>query len=462
MMHRGKERVIGISDTPMFTEPPKPRNWEQLQEKQNEHYKNRIGKVYGDFEVVDVEYDYTRRLQKWTLKCVNCGDEKITYNGKDYVKGRSKYCHCHYEKIAEEKEKLKPKKEKKIPYSDPHWIGTEVNGMRVIGYTGHSTFLAECIKCGNQRKFPGGMFLKGEFPACGHQKREQYGESYVGQKFGNLTILKYEHGDFYVRCDCGNEKWVQPTSLIKNRTVKTCGSPNCNFHMAALRKANVYASKHRANGIQFEKQYADYLRSCGKDVELTNQSGDFGVDCIIHESDGDIAVQCKRHKEPIGVGAVQEVFSGGQYYGCNKYEVVSTAGFTPQAKVFADKLGVKLVDLDRAETNIQVNDRNIYWTIGGETKTAKEWCEQYKISKTTVMNRVNKQGMTIEEALKEDKKRHIIFVEMDGEKIKLSDLCKQYGLSVPFVTYRIKKMGMTPYEALTTPKLTSGRPKKSP
>ena len=80
MMHRGKERVIGISDTPMFTEPPKPRNWEQLQEKQNEHYKNRIGKVYGDFEVVDVEYDYTRRLQKWTLKCVNCGDEKITYN----------------------------------------------------------------------------------------------------------------------------------------------------------------------------------------------------------------------------------------------------------------------------------------------------------------------------------------------------------------------------------------------
>ena len=195
---------------------------------------------------------------------------------------------------------------------------------------------------------------------------------------------------------------------------------------------------------------------------MTNQSGDFGVDCIIHESDGDIAVQCKRHKEPIGVGAVQEVFSGGQYYGCNKYEVVGTAGFTPQAKVFADKLGVKLVDLDRAETNIQVNDRNIYWTIGGETKTAKEWCEQYKISKTTVMNRVNKQGMTIEEALKEDKKRHIIFVEMDGEEKKLSDLCKQYGVSLHFVTYRIKKMGMTPYEALTTPKVTSGRPKKSP
>ena len=67
--------------------------------------------------------------------------------------------------------------------------------------------------------------------------------------------------------------------------------------------------------------------------------------------------------------------------------------------------------------------------------------------------------MTIEEALKEDKKRHIIFVEMDGEKIKLSDLCKQYGLSVPFVTYRIKKMGMTPYEALTTPEVTAGRPK---
>lgn len=461
MMPRGKGRVIGISDTPMFTEPPKPRNWEQLKETQNKHYKNRIGKIYGDFQVVDVEYDYTRRLQKWTLKCLNCGDEKITYNGKDYVKGRSKYCHCHYEKIAEEKKKKNPPKEKRPPYSDALWVGKEINGMRVVEYSGRSSFLTECVKCGRRKKIKGGKFLQGDFKPCGHQKKERYGDEYIGKKFGNLTILKYDHGDFYVRCDCGNEKWVQPTSLVRNHSTKTCGSPNCNFHMAAMRKANIYGAKRRAQGIAFEEQYSQYLRECGFNVETTKQSGDFGVDCIVSDEEGKIAIQCKNVKDPVGVKAIQEVFSGGQYYGCDRYEVVSTAGFTPQAKVFADRLGVQIIDVDGKEVGIQANDRKTYWTINGEKKAAKDWCEQYGTLMQTVRNRVSKQGMSIEEALKAESKKKIIFVEINGETKKLSKWCEQYGLSLSFVTYRIKKMGMTPYEALTTPKITAGRPNKA-
>lgn len=50
--------------------------------------------------------------------------------------------------------------------------------------------------------------------------------------------------------------------------------------------------------------------------------------------------------------------------------------------------------------------------------------------------------------------------EHKGKKYNLCELCKIYETSSPAVQYRMNKLGMTLEQALKTPKLTQGRPRK--
>lgn len=51
--------------------------------------------------------------------------------------------------------------------------------------------------------------------------------SAVGETFSKLTVLKQEtqgkHLMVYVRCECGTEKWVRHSSVVKKKDVKSCG-----------------------------------------------------------------------------------------------------------------------------------------------------------------------------------------------------------------------------------------------
>ena len=80
---------------------------------QKSFYADRIGTVYGCFEVTDVKYDMEQKRQLWTLRCVHCGLVKQTYNGKDYAKGKNHgICKCqHTKKLYSEKpQKIKQEK----------------------------------------------------------------------------------------------------------------------------------------------------------------------------------------------------------------------------------------------------------------------------------------------------------------------------------------------------------------
>ena len=83
---------------------------------QKSFYADRIGIVYGCFEVTDVKYDTDQKRQLWTLRCVHCGFVKQTYNGKDYAKGKNHgICKCqHTKKLYSEK----PQKIKKAKMQD--------------------------------------------------------------------------------------------------------------------------------------------------------------------------------------------------------------------------------------------------------------------------------------------------------------------------------------------------------
>ena len=108
-------------------------------------------------------------------------------------------------------------------------------------------------------------------------------------------------------------------------------------------------------GIAFEQFLAGLFRIQGYAVETTATSGDFGADLILVRGDERLAVQAKRWKDAVGVGAVQEALSGKSYYACSGAWVITTSRFTPQAQSLAAKAGVRLID--RSELALPIGQK---------------------------------------------------------------------------------------------------------
>ena len=108
------------------------------------------------------------------------------------------------------------------------------------------------------------------------------------------------------------------------------------------------------DGRDFEFFCADLLEQKGfLDVEVTKGSGDFGID-ILAEKDGvTYAIQCKRYEEPVGVKAVQEAYSGREYYDRMVGAVMSNQYFTEPAVAAAKKLKILLWDRGYLESMLE-------------------------------------------------------------------------------------------------------------
>lgn len=96
-----------------------------LQAEQEMFYQARVGTIYGCFMVEKVDYDWEKHRQTWTLRCVHCGFEKQTHNGKDYVKGKNKgTCKCQRVKNAPVKIVEKQKKPRQRDHElYRRWVG---------------------------------------------------------------------------------------------------------------------------------------------------------------------------------------------------------------------------------------------------------------------------------------------------------------------------------------------------
>jgi len=111
-------------------------------------------------------------------------------------------------------------------------------------------------------------------------------------------------------------------------------------------KSKFVYSNETSTWQQYELMCHSLLESSGWSVVLTEAGGDFGVDLIAAKSDLKVAIQCKKHKNTIGVKAVQEVFSGGKYHNCTHMIVCSNVGYSKSAKKLALNLGVELLHHD--------------------------------------------------------------------------------------------------------------------
>lgn len=107
-------------------------------------------------------------------------------------------------------------------------------------------------------------------------------------------------------------------------------------------------------GHDFEYFCADLLSGRGfLEVEVTKGSGDYGID-ILAEKDGvTYAIQCKCYAAPVGVKAVQEAYSGRDYYDRMVGAVLTNQYFTAPAVEAAQKLKILLWDRGYLESMME-------------------------------------------------------------------------------------------------------------
>lgn len=107
-----------------------------------------------------------------------------------------------------------------------------------------------------------------------------------------------------------------------------------------------FSSFEGMDGHQFEHVIAQNLKKWGYIVEVTPGSGDYGVDIIVLKDGKKVGIQCKNWAAPVGVKAVQEVYSGGVYWGCSEFWIMGRSGYTRSCREMAKKLGVKLLQVE--------------------------------------------------------------------------------------------------------------------
>lgn len=123
-------------------------------------------------------------------------------------------------------------------------------------------------------------------------------------------------------------------------------------------RSNRVAQCLRLDGEEFEEYAAQLLRDNGfRHVEVTQYSGDQGVDILARRNGISYAIQCKNYSGQVGNFAVQEAYAGMKYYGCDRAAVLCPGGFTRSARELAESTGVLLWDGRKLSHMMRVSGR---------------------------------------------------------------------------------------------------------
>lgn len=108
------------------------------------------------------------------------------------------------------------------------------------------------------------------------------------------------------------------------------------------------------DGMHFENFCANLLeKNDFYNVNVTQGSGDHGIDILAEKDDISYAIQCKCYSSNIGNAAIQQAHTGKSIYKKDIAVVLTNQYFTDQAQKEADVLGVKLWDRDKLNSLIK-------------------------------------------------------------------------------------------------------------
>ncbi|TMN21891.1 restriction endonuclease [Lentibacillus cibarius] len=106
--------------------------------------------------------------------------------------------------------------------------------------------------------------------------------------------------------------------------------------------SNLTSDIDQLSGQEFEELMYAYFKDHGYNPQLTDKTGDHGVDLVIKDpQDGlQIAVQCKCYKKGNNIGnkPLRDLEGAKRYYKCPATLFITTSDFTSKAREFADSL----------------------------------------------------------------------------------------------------------------------------
>lgn len=100
------------------------------------------------------------------------------------------------------------------------------------------------------------------------------------------------------------------------------------------------------SGAEFEEYVGSIFKALGFAVEFTPETGDHGIDLILHRGNQRAVVQCKRWEGSVGEPVVRDFLGSMAAMGVSDGFLITTGEFTAQAIAFAKPNGVKLIELD--------------------------------------------------------------------------------------------------------------------
>jgi restriction system protein len=117
------------------------------------------------------------------------------------------------------------------------------------------------------------------------------------------------------------------------------------LHLAVLVYEQVAEPQFRdaMSPEEFEHYCAALLRRAQWRAEVTQASGDQGVDIVAEKRGLRIVVQCKMYSKPVGNRAVQEIVAGIAHVEAQRGVVVTTVGYTPAAEALAASNNILLL-----------------------------------------------------------------------------------------------------------------------
>jgi hypothetical protein len=96
-------------------------------------------------------------------------------------------------------------------------------------------------------------------------------------------------------------------------------------------------------GLELEKALAKLYYEMGYTVQTTKSSGDEGVDLFLYKGEKKIVVQCKGHKNPIGVSVIRDLYGAMLHFKADIAILVCPVGFSVGIKRFAKDKPIQLI-----------------------------------------------------------------------------------------------------------------------
>jgi restriction system protein len=125
----------------------------------------------------------------------------------------------------------------------------------------------------------------------------------------------------------------------------------------------------KMTGIEFEQFIGDLYKAKGYKTEVTQASNDYGADVIVLKDQIKTVIQVKNYKNPVGLGAVQEVNTAKGHYKADEAMIItSSPSFTAQARREAKLLRIRLIARSELEKLIDKNLKSSNIIEKGETK----------------------------------------------------------------------------------------------